>query len=172
VFYDEVEIPLSNVVGEIDGGWSVAMTTFGFERGPAAFGDICELEVYVEDLIAHASTGTSIGRPIDDTSLNNRLAMTRAKVQSLRALMYLMVASAEESVDLGAEGSILHLPLGETMQAAARLAMDIAGPMGVSRRDSATWVGHYLNSFCATIAGGTSEILRNVISERLLGLPR
>jgi alkylation response protein AidB-like acyl-CoA dehydrogenase len=175
VFYDDVHIPLSNVVGEIDGGWSVAMTTFGFERGPAAFGDICELEVYVEDLIAFAKTDIASGenkRRIEDTSIHDRLAMTRAKVQSLRALMYLMVASAEDTVDLGAEGSILHLPLGETMQSAARLAMDIMGPIGLSRTESAMWDSHYLNSFCATIAGGTSEILRNVIGERLLGLPR
>jgi alkylation response protein AidB-like acyl-CoA dehydrogenase len=176
VFYDNVRIPLSNVVGEIDGGWSVAMTTFGFERGPAAFGDICELEVFAEELIElarmlprHGRSGESI---LQDQSVTTRLGGLRAQVQSLRALMYLMVSANEAGVDLGADGSILHLPFSEAYQALTRLAMEILGPHALSRTRSQTWVWNYLNAFCATLAGGTSEILRNVIGERLLGLPR
>jgi alkylation response protein AidB-like acyl-CoA dehydrogenase len=175
VFYDNVRIPLSNVVGEIDSGWSVAMTTFGFERGSAAFGGICEMIVLIDELIAQASHASSEwgGRPaIENGAFAFRLAETRARIQSLRAMMYVMVSSAEADVDLGAETSFLHLPFGETLQSLGRLAMEIAGPASLSRTQSARWTATYLNSFCATIAGGTAEVLRNVIGERLLGLPR
>jgi alkylation response protein AidB-like acyl-CoA dehydrogenase len=174
VFYDNVRIPLSNVVGTIDGGWSVTMTTFAFERGSATFGGICEMIVLIDELIALAKAPPPWGGPppIEDGALAVRLAEIRARIESLRAMMYLMVSSSEADIDLGAETSFLHLPFGETLQALGRLAMDIAGPAGLSRNASAKWVAEYLNSFCATLAGGTAEILRNVIGERLLGLPR
>ena len=178
IFYDNVRIPLSNVVGGVDNGWSVVLTTFGFERGPAAFSGVCEFELVLEDLIAHARShpGPS-GRPaIEDPSVAERLGVLRAQMQSIRALMYMMIGAAERGVELGAEGSIMHLPYTELEQAIARLAVEILGPQGLGRRSSRTesqaWLHRYFNSFGATIAGGTSEIQRNIIGERLLGLPR
>lgn len=174
VFYDNVRIPLANVVGEIDGGWSVTMTTFAFERGSATFGGICEMIVLIDELIELAKQPSAWGGrpPVEDGSIALRLAELRARIESLRAMMYLMVSTAEAGVDLGAETSFLHLPFGETLQALGRLAMEIAGPDGLDRNGRGSWVATYLNSFCATLAGGTAEILRNVIGERLLGLPR
>jgi alkylation response protein AidB-like acyl-CoA dehydrogenase len=174
VFYDNVRVPLSNVVGEVDQGWSVTMTTFAFERGSATFGGICEMVVQIEELIALAQQPDIYGGPppIENAVYATRLGHMRANIQSLRAMMYLMVSSAEAGVDLGPETSFLHLPFGENLQALGRLAMDIAGNSSLSRSASDPWPGHYLNSFCATLAGGTAEILRNVIGERLLGLPR
>jgi alkylation response protein AidB-like acyl-CoA dehydrogenase len=174
VFYDNVRIPLSNIVGDINGGWSVTMTTFAFERGSATFGGICEEIVMIDELIELARQPGPWGgpAPVEDGAIAQRLGHLRAKVESLRAMMYLMVSSAEDNVDLGAEGSFLHLPFGETLQELCRLAMDILGPTGLSRSGRGAWVPEYLNSFCATLAGGTPEILRNVIGERLLGLPR
>jgi alkylation response protein AidB-like acyl-CoA dehydrogenase len=175
VFYDNVRIPLSNVVGEIDGGWSVAMTTFGFERGPAAFGGFCELEVALEELIAYARSQVDprSGAPmIEDSAIAERLGMLRAQLQSIRALVYTMVAASEQGMDLGAEGSILHLPYGEMEQAVSRCALDLIGVQSLSRAASESAIHRYFSSFAATIAGGTSEIHRNIIGERLLGLPR
>jgi alkylation response protein AidB-like acyl-CoA dehydrogenase len=174
VFYDNVRIPLSNVVGEVDGGWSVTMTTFAFERGSATFGGICEMIVLIDELAELAKQTPAWGGPppIEDGAIALRLAELRARIESLRAMMYLMVSTAEAGVDLGAETSFLHLPFGETLQALGRLAMEIAGPDGLNRSGQGSWVATYLNSFCATLAGGTAEILRNVIGERLLGLPR
>lgn len=174
VFYDNVRIPLSNVVGEIDGGWSVTMTTFAFERGSATFGGICEMIVLIDELVELARQPRAGGGrpPIEDGSIALRLAEMRARIESLRAMMYLMVSTSEAGVDLGAETSFLHLPFGETLQALGRLAMEIAGSDGLDRNARGSWVATYLNSFCATLAGGTAEILRNVIGERLLGLPR
>ena len=174
VFYDNVRIPLANVVGGIDNGWSVAMTTFGFERGPAAFGGVCDLEVLVEDLIRYAreTSGSDSRAIVEDTMIASRLGLARAQMQSLRSLMYMMIAADESGTELGAEGSILHLPYSELEQALTRLAIDILGPGTLSRDRPGSWVYRYFMAFSATLAGGTSEILRNVIGERLLGLPR
>ncbi len=175
VFYDEVRIPLSNVVGEVHGGWSVAMTTFGFERGSAGFGSFCEEAVVLEDIIEHARThpGPRGNRPaIEDEAIAYRLALARAEVQSLRALMYHMVATAERRVEAGSEGSLLHLAHTELQQTIFRLALDILGSHSLSRLALGDWGFGYFKAFGDTIAGGTSEVQRNIIGERLLGLPR
>jgi alkylation response protein AidB-like acyl-CoA dehydrogenase len=175
VFYDDVRIPLSNVVGEIDGGWSVTLTTFGFERGPAGFGSFCEEAVALEDLIDYARSHPAAfeDRPaIDSEAIAMRLAMARAHVQSIRALMYQMVSSAERGSAPGTEGSFMHLAHTELQQTIMRLAIDIFGPQGLSRSELGDWVFGYFKSFADTIAGGTAEIQRSIIGERLLGLPR
>jgi alkylation response protein AidB-like acyl-CoA dehydrogenase len=175
VFYDNVRIPLSNVVGEIGDGWSVVMTTFGFERGPAAFSSFCQVAMALEALISYARSHPGPGaarRAFEDGTIADRLGVARAQVQSLRALMYMMVEAAERKIELGAEGSLMHLPYTELDQAIYRLAIDILGPRSVSRSAANDWIFPYFKSFSATIAGGTSEIQRNIIGERLLGLPR
>lgn len=167
IFYDNVRVPLSNVVGQIDRGWSVAMTTFMFERGSAMFGRLCELAVITERLIEVArASGTQ------DRAVAEQLGTLRAQLQSLRAVAYAMTTAAEHQVDLGAEASILHLPFSELSQAVHRAAMELLGARGLSRIASGSWVHGYFESFSHTVAGGTSEIHRNIIGERLLGLPR
>ena len=81
---------------------------------------------------------------------------------------------AERDLDLGAEGSILHLPYSELEQEVYRLALEIEGARGLVRRPGPAigWAMFFFKSMSATIAGGTSEIQRNTIGERLLGLPR
>jgi alkylation response protein AidB-like acyl-CoA dehydrogenase len=175
VYYDDVRIPLSNVVGNINDGWSIVITTFRFERGPASFGGFCEMAVALEELIDYARTHSRIPgqRPlIEDEAIAERIGTVRAQLQSLRALTYMMIAAAEHGVELGNEGSLMHLPYTELDQKIARLALDILGPRSLSRTVSESWVANYLKSFSATILGGTSEIQRNIIGERLLGLPR
>jgi alkylation response protein AidB-like acyl-CoA dehydrogenase len=175
IFYDNVRIPLSNVVGEAGGGWSVAMTTFGFERGSASFGGLCEVIVALEDLIdlARSHPGPLGGRPaIADEAIAYRLATARARAQALRAMMQRMVSAAERGGEAGSEGSILRLAYSELQQDIVRLAVDILGPQGLSRTAAPHWVYGYFDAFRETIAGGSSEIQRNIIGERVLGLPR
>jgi alkylation response protein AidB-like acyl-CoA dehydrogenase len=173
VFYDNVRIPLSNVVGQVDRGWPVAMTTFQFERGSAMFGRLFELAVVTEDLIEHARTHSAArGGAGIDGALVERLGVLRAQLQSLRAVTYVMATASEQSLDLGAEAAILHLPFSELAQAVYRAAMELLGVQGLNRAAAASWIEGYFESFSHTIAGGTSEIHRNIIGERLLGLPR
>jgi alkylation response protein AidB-like acyl-CoA dehydrogenase len=75
-------------------------------------------------------------------------------------------------VELGAEGGILYLPFSELFQRIMRFGLEVMGPGGLSRGQSWDWLVNYFMAFANTIAGGTSEIQRNVIGERLLGLPR
>jgi alkylation response protein AidB-like acyl-CoA dehydrogenase len=174
VFYDEVRIPLANVVDSIGNGWSVAMTTLGFERGPASFAAFCEIAVALEDLIEHVRAMQD-GAPSELRAggvLAWRIANVRAEVQAVRALVYRMVSSAERRLEPGPEGSLMRLAASELEQSVMRLAMDVLGQGGLSRSSAGSWAAGYLESFAETIAGGTAEIQRNIIGERLLGLPR
>lgn len=176
-FFDDARFPLSNVVGEIDHGWAVVLKTLEFERGGSAISSFCQLAVHLEQLIAEARRTPGPGgarTAIDDPLVARRLAMARARVQSLRALVYAMVEAAERDVELGAEGAIMHLPYTELEQEIYRLALDIRGPRGLARTPGPAigWAMLWFKSLSATIAGGTSEIQRNTIGERLLGLPR
>ena len=175
VFFDNVRIPLTNVIGEIDKGWSVVIKTLDFERGGSAFSSFCQLAVHLEDLIVFAKHNPGPGgtaRAIEDPLIANRLGRARAQVQSLRALMYMMIESHQRNIELGAEGSIMHLPYTELEQEIYQLAVDIHGPRALNRNNAMNWIMLYFKSLSATIAGGTSEIQRNIIGERLLGLPR
>ncbi len=176
-FFDDVRIPLSNVVGELDQGWSVVLRTLEFERGGSAFSSFCQMAVHLEQLIAEARQSPGPGGvspAIDDPVIARRLATARARVQSLRSLVYVMVEAAEREVDLGAEASIMHLPYTEVEQEIYRLALEIRGARGLARSAGPAigWAMLYLKSLSATIAGGASEIQRSTIGERLLGLPR
>jgi alkylation response protein AidB-like acyl-CoA dehydrogenase len=174
VFYDNVRIPLANVVDEIDNGWSVAMTTFGFERGPAGFGAFYEVWMALEELIepVRSQARRAPAALREGGALAWRMAMARAEVQAVHALACRMVSSAERGVEPGSEGSLMRLAASELEQTVMRLAMDVLGPAGLSRSAGGRWPAGYFEAFAETIAGGAAEIQRNIIGERLLGLPR
>jgi alkylation response protein AidB-like acyl-CoA dehydrogenase len=179
VFYDEVRVPASNVVGERDNGWRVAMSTLSFERGTAYTASQVRLSDTVEELIrlARERTGPDGRRPaIADDELACRLATARAEVAALRAMTYAGICRNLRSDTPGPEGSMLKLYWADIAKRVARLAVDILGPDSVrasARRDGQLgWSSNYLRSFAASIGGGTSEIQRNIIGDRVLGLPR
>jgi alkylation response protein AidB-like acyl-CoA dehydrogenase len=178
VFYDEVRVPLANVVGDINDGWSVAMSTLSFERGTGFTGDQIELARRVEDLIelARVRTGPDGRRPmIADDEIARRLGTARAEVAAMRALTYAAVSRNAHRATPGPDGSLLKVFMGDLYQRIAQLALDILGPDAlrfVRRELSDGWSGAYLRAFAATIGGGTSEIQRNIIGERMLKLPR
>lgn len=178
VFYDDVRIPLSNVVGEIGSGWSVAMSTLSFERGTAFTANQVRLAKVVEDLIdfARDHVGPDGRRAaIEDDEISRRLARARASVASLRAMTYVGICDNMKSDTPGPRGSMLKLHYADLCKEVAALAMDIVGVDALrdsSRWDKNGWVGNYLYSFSQSIGGGTSEIQRNIIGERVLGLPR
>jgi alkylation response protein AidB-like acyl-CoA dehydrogenase len=150
------------------------MTTFGFERGPATFGLLLKLAAELDDLIDYArSHSLPSGQALDEDSATlHRLGSARADVQSLRALMYQMVSQDEAGEAPGSEGSIIRLAFAELRQSIMRLGVELRGASGLSRSDHPYWIDEYFDAFAETIQGGTSEIQRNIIGERLLGLPR
>ncbi|MBX3530250.1 MAG: acyl-CoA dehydrogenase family protein [Rhizobiaceae bacterium] len=176
VFYDDVRIPLSNVVGKVDDGWRVALSTLSFERGTAFLANQLELSRAVDELIDHArvTPGPDGRRPaIADDEIAGKLAQLRAEVTALRAMTYRSISIVERNGGPGAEGSIIRLYHGELIQKVYRVAMELLGPRSLEleiSHDDPVW--GYLDSFWHTIAGGTAEVQRNIIGERVLGLPK
>jgi alkylation response protein AidB-like acyl-CoA dehydrogenase len=177
VFYDNVRIPLTNVVGKINEGWKVAMATLSFERGTAFMELQLRSAVTLEKLISLASaTYDSNGRRLIDSGIiRAQVARLRSRCAALRAMTYMGASRALRQAVPGPEGTYIALMLAEVKQGISRLAMEILGPQGLemSANDRADdWVHAYLYNFSASMGGGTTEIRRNIIGERILGLPR
>jgi alkylation response protein AidB-like acyl-CoA dehydrogenase len=179
VFYDNVAIPLDNVVGELNDGWSVAMTTLSFERGTAYMVEQVAMAEMLRHLVEIARTRSLDGTgkmAIHDDGFAQAVAVLRAEVMALRAMTYLGVSRTERRGRPGAEGSFLRLSVAELHQRITGLAMELLGPDGLDwtppERHRGNWSNDYLYGFSRTIAAGTKDIQRNIIGERLLGLPR
>ena len=163
VFYDSVRIPLSNVVGGLNNGWATAMSTLSFERGTAALALLIGLTIKVEKLLADCPTS----RP----EMRLRLAQLRAEGASIRATTYRFALDSENSVP-DASGSIMRLAFAEFSQRVSAAAIDLYGLDAPQVLGIAAWGHDYLDAFSETIAGGAAEIQRNIIAERVLGLPK
>lgn len=176
VFYDDVRLPLANVVGEVNGGWDVSMTTLGFERGTAFIAHQIHLASTLEKLhvMARDLRGPDGRRPaIEDGAVADQLLKLRAEVAALRAMTYLSVSRGARQAVPGPEGNIIALCYAELSQRIYAFAVELLGNEALEMHDeNPDWLTDYLDAFKNTIAGGTSEIRRNVIGERLLGLPR
>lgn len=163
VFYDEVRIPLSNVVGGIGGGWGTAMSTLAFERGTASLPLLIGLINLVDQLLQAC--------PSDHAALRHRLGRLRADGAAQQAMAYRFALDSAHDVP-NSSGSIVRLGFAEFSQRVHAAALDLygidapeaGGPHGLSHA--------YLDAFSETIAGGSAEIQRNIIGERVLGLPR
>jgi len=163
VFYDNVRIPLANVVGGLNNGWATAMSTLSFERGTASLGLLIALTLRIEEMLADCPSS----RPL----MKARLAQLRAEAAAVRATAYRVALDNEHGVP-DASGSIVRLSFSELEQRATAAAVDLYGLDG-AKVIGGHGLGHeYLDAFSETIAGGTSEIQRNIIGERLLGLPK
>ena len=163
VFYDGVRIPLSNVVGGLNNGWKTAMSTFAFERGTASLALQIALMHKVERLIQSC--------PIGRSALLDTLAALRAEAAALRAMSYRFALDNERGVP-GAEGSIIRLYFAELNQRVMQAAIALFGIADDRVLAPHGWAYDYLDAYSETIAGGTAEIQRDLIGERVLGLPR
>lgn len=178
VFYDDVRIPLSNVVGGLNNGWRTAMSTLSFERGTAFMADQVELAATVERLIdeARTRTGPDGRRPaLQDDELARRLSLARAEVAALRAMTITGISRNARTGVPGPEGSMIRLFHGELHKRVYQLALDVIGDDALRLTPvdgEGVWTGPYLQSFAYTIGGGTTDIQRNIVGERVLGLPR
>lgn len=169
VFYDDVRIPLDNVVGEVGDGWSVAMSTLGFERGTGFMKLQTELSVALERLIEDAASLAVL----HDSGVRAQLGDLRADVLAMRAMTYATVSSAARTDVPGPEGSMIKVFYADLSQRIHRTRMEIIGVHGLDRGGRYGYdIGEYLYSYANSMGGGTSEVQRDIIGERVLGLPR
>jgi alkylation response protein AidB-like acyl-CoA dehydrogenase len=165
VFLDDVRVPLSNVVGELNGGWRVAMGTLALERGPTLFDQRLRLARTVVGLIEE--TVAAGGKPGDE--LIGRLAFARAQAESVRAMVFQLISENSPGNIPGAEGLSVHVIQAHLRQTVARLGIDVHAGDSLEMNP---WTEDWLWQFCSTLGGGSTDIQKNVIGERALGLPR
>ena len=166
IFFGDVEVPVENVVGEIGGGWAVAMTTLLHERGTLGFALTAALESQLQKLVALARErgATEVQR---DAIAREWIGLQAVRYTNYRALTTLMKTGIP-----GPEGSGAKLWWSEANQRATKLALELLGPEATLLNGNGYWQHQQLRSRGNTIEAGTSEILRNIIAERVLGLPR
>jgi len=177
IFFTDVSVPVENVLGDIGEGWSVAMTTLLHERGTLGFALTARLEVFMGKLIELARAVRDDGtRPADDPVLRDRIAQHWIELQALRYTNYRSLSSLMKTGVPGPEGSAVKLFWSEANQRLTSLALELLGPAAQLDGAEGVWNGFWqyqqLRSRGNTIEAGTSEILRNIIAERVVGLPK
>jgi alkylation response protein AidB-like acyl-CoA dehydrogenase len=172
VFFDDVPVPRENMVGRLNEGWTIAITTLAHERGGAApharlAGELAEVVGLARRLGAAA-----------DPRARQALAALAIETEILRLLTYKQVSAVMRTGRPGPEGSCLKLVWSELDMRLKELAIGLEGPYAALARggsraiDGGRWQHEYLWSRAASIYAGTSEIQRNIIAQRVLGLPR
>jgi alkylation response protein AidB-like acyl-CoA dehydrogenase len=177
IFFDDVRVPRASILGKPGDGWKVAMTTLLHERGTLGFGLSAELERMVNALIKLVKEHGPDGRvPADDPLIRDAVAREWIEMQSLRFTNYRSLTTLLETGIPGPEGSGVKLAWSEANQRLTSLAQSLSGLHAQITGDDAAWNGFWqywqLRSRGNTIEAGTSEILRNIIAERVLGLPK
>jgi alkylation response protein AidB-like acyl-CoA dehydrogenase len=178
VFLDDVVVPIENVLGPVGDGWSIAMHTLSHERGPFALGRQVKLRTVLDRLIDHASTLTRDGAPLlDDPQLRQRLARAHVGIEVLKHRCYQSLGRSARAGDPGFGSSVDKLFLSIAEQRVGHVCLDVLGPVATARESAGRaqaddWQHMYLYSRAASIYGGTAQIQRNIVAERLLGLPR
>jgi alkylation response protein AidB-like acyl-CoA dehydrogenase len=162
IFFQDVRVPRENLLGEVGGGWQVAMTTLLHERGTLGFALTGVLDAQVQRLIALAKEGA-----VSDPLIRDRVAQEWIELQALKLTNYRSLTALIRTGIPGPEASGSKLYWSEQNQRLTKLAMEILGG-----DDDGYWGYQQLRSRGNTIEAGTSEILRNIIAERVLGLPR
>ena len=153
------------------------MATLSFERGTAFMESQLRLSFTLDKLIERARTLVGFdGRPlIEDASVADKLGRLRGQVAALRSMTYMGASRASREALPGPEGTYIALMLAELKQTVYRFYMELLGPAMLELPPEGLTeepVHQYLYGYAATIGGGTSEVRRNIIAERVLGLPR
>ena len=166
IFFSDVRVPVENVLDEPGNGWAVAMTTLLHERGTLGFALVAALETQIQKLIALAKErgATEIQR---DAIAREWIGLQAVRYTNYRALTTLMKTGIP-----GPEGSGAKLWWSEANQRVTKIALELLGPEAGVLNGDGYWQHQQLRSRGNTIEAGTSEILRNIIAERVLGLPR
>ena len=166
LFIEEARVPDENVVGGVGNGWGVAITTLMHERAGLAFGLQVQVKVRLGELMALVrERGLE-----DDPIVRGRIGQLWIEAEALRLNAYRGLTQIMKTGVPGPEGSLPKWQWSDLNQAVTEAALDIRGP-DAPLADS-EWTYHFLRSRANSIEGGTTEILKNIIAERVLGLPR
>ena len=166
VFFNDAYVPDENVIGGEGNGWMVALTTLMNERAglgaSAAVGIAQDLELLIE-LANERGLGS-------DPMIRQRIANLKMSSEALRLGSMRSLTQQMKTGIPGPEGSVAKLQWSSTNQALSELATDVLGPDGLDREGE--WTYKLLRSRANSIEGGTTEVLKNIVAERVLGLPK
>jgi alkylation response protein AidB-like acyl-CoA dehydrogenase len=179
VFFEEARVPDANVVGGVGNGWAVAITTLMNERAGLAFGAISQIQNSLGRLSKLArETRLNGGSAADDSYFRQRIAQLHIEVETMRLNAYRGLTKTMQSGIPGPEGSLGKWQWADINQDLTELALEIEGAYAPLMRGAAhavaggSWQYGFLRSRANSIEGGTTDILKNIIAERVLGLPR
>jgi len=179
IFFDNVRVPKANLLGELNGGWPLAMHTLTNERGPAVAGRQVKLRITLDRLVEEARSIQRDGRPaIDDPEVLAQLTRAHIDLEVLRYQSYRSAGAATARGAAGLESSIDKLWLVASEQRLGGTVLDVLGCHlgGQSNNAAADRVSElqnvYLYSRAASVYGGSEQIQKNIIAQRMLGLPR
>jgi alkylation response protein AidB-like acyl-CoA dehydrogenase len=161
VFFDDVVVPKENLLGGRGDGWKIAMHTVGHERGTAALPRQVKLRTWVDRAVREAAERSLL----DDPETQSSLARALIGVEVLRHHAYRTVGEFLNGGAVGSESSVVKLLMAEAEQRIAATGFDLLGP-------DEFWDETYLYSRAATIYGGTQQIQRSIIADRVLALPK
>jgi alkylation response protein AidB-like acyl-CoA dehydrogenase len=169
VFLDAVPVGREHVVGAVNGGWEIAMTTLAHERGTGfAFKEQVLQRIALDDLIALARDAGRGGDPL----VRQDIARGWIDVEIMRLMNCRTLTRLERGEEPGPESSLVKLFWASLTQRLHETALALGGPAAQTDAGGRRWQQAFLWSRVGSIAGGTSEIQANIIAQRLLGLPR
>lgn len=165
VFFDDVRVPGDALLGPLDKGWQVATTTLSYERAGAAR-LYAEMQLRLRDLVADLRAGTASA--LTDASTLRRLGELDTRIKNLEVLCQRSISAGMHGGDAFATAGLAKSVWGQIGKDLAALAFDTLGPGAADGR----WDAYRLSSHALTIAGGTTQISKNITAQRVLGLPR
>jgi alkylation response protein AidB-like acyl-CoA dehydrogenase len=166
LFIEEARIPDENVVGGVGNGWMVAITTLMHERAGLGFGSAVALKIALGELMDLVRENDLA----DDDVIRQRVAQLYIEAEVLRLTASRGLTSQMKTGIPGPEGSLVKWQWSDTNQAMTELATEVRGPEGPIVDND--WTYRFLRALANSIEGGTTEILRNIVAERVLGMPR
>jgi alkylation response protein AidB-like acyl-CoA dehydrogenase len=178
LFLDDVVVPKENLLGERGDGWKIAMHTLGHERGTAALPRQVKLRTWLDRAVRVTAERELDGRPIlDDPEAQAALARAFIGVEVLRHHAYRTVGEFLNGGAVGPDSSSVKLLMAEAEQRLAATALEVLGPTllhaeAVEAMENDFWQETYLYSRAASVYGGTQQIQRNIIADRILSLPQ
>ncbi len=166
LFIEEARVPDENVLGGVGNGWKVALTTLMNERAGLGF----FLQVRLRQVLDQVFTEAAARGLLDDPVVADRLGELHLKAEILRLTAYRGLSTIEKYGQPGPEGSLTKWMWSETNQQLTQFAADLLGTPALTAGNN--WSYELLRARGNTIEGGTTEILKNIVAERVLGLPK